>query len=65
MPATVAAIQKKFNGSGTTALKISNKEMEDIMKIAKSLEELGLLLKRITETIKNKTNKKENLLQCY
>ena len=65
MSATVAAIQKKFNRSGTTTLKISNTEMEDIMKIAKSLEELGLLLKRITETIKNKTNKKENLLQCY
>ena len=34
-----AAIQKKVYGSGTTALIISNKEIKDIMKIVKSLEE--------------------------
>ena len=38
MSATVATIQKKFSGSGTTALKISNKEMDDIMRIAESLK---------------------------
>ena len=36
-----AAIQKKKkkNGSGTTALIISNGEMKDVMKIVKQLEE--------------------------
>ena len=39
--ATDAAIQKKLFGSGTTALIILNKKMEDIMKTVKSLEESG------------------------
>ena len=50
-----SVIQKKVDGSGTTPLKISNKEMEDIMKIAKLLEESELLIKGISETIKNGT----------
>ena len=53
MSATDAAIQKKIYGSGTTALIISNEEMEDIMKIVKSLKELGLLIKESSETTKN------------
>ena len=53
MSATDAAIQKKIYGSGTTALTISNIEMEDIMKIVTSLEESGLLIKEISEKIKN------------
>ena len=36
--ATDAAIHKKMFGSGVTTLIISNKEMNDIMKIVKSLE---------------------------
>ena len=32
---------------------ISDKELEDIMKIVKSLEESCLLIKRVNETIKN------------
>ena len=32
MTAADAAIQKKFYGSGTTALIVSNEQMEDIMK---------------------------------
>ena len=39
--------------SGTTALINSNEEMKDIMKIFKSLEESGLLIKGISETVKN------------
>ena len=35
--ATDVAIQKNINGSGTTALIISNVELEDIMKIVKLL----------------------------
>ena len=40
-------------GSGATTLIISNEEMNDIMKINKSLEESGLLTKCVRETIKN------------
>ena len=50
--ATDAVIQKKILGSGTIALIISNEEMEDIMKIVESLEEFGLLIKRVSETVK-------------
>ena len=50
MSATDAAIQKTIHGSGATALIISNEEMEDIMKIAKSLQESGLLIQGISET---------------
>ena len=32
---------------------ISNEEMYDIMKIVTSLEEYGLLIKSVSETIKN------------
>ena len=48
-------------------LKISNDEIKDTMKIVKSLEDYGLLLKGVSETefkIKLK-NKKENFLVCY
>ena len=44
-------IQKKIYGSGT--LIISSEEMEDIIKIVKSLEESRLLIKGVSETIKN------------
>ena len=46
--ATDAAIQKNIFGSGTTTLIISNKEMEDIVKIIKLLEESRLLIKGIS-----------------
>ena len=39
--------------SGTTTLIISNEEMNDIMKIVKSPEESGLLIKGVSEAIKN------------
>ena len=50
---TDAAIHKKMFGSGNTTLIISNEEMNNIMKIVKSLEESGLLIKEVSETIKN------------
>ena len=50
--ATGAAIYKKGFGSGMTPLIISNEEMNDIIKIIKSLEKYGLLLKGISETSK-------------
>ena len=66
MSATDAVIQKKIHGSGTTALTISNEEMEDIMKIVKSLEESGLLLRGIVKQLKTKQkNKKVDFSQCY
>ena len=49
---TDAAIQKKIFGSGMTTLLISNKQVNVIMKIVKSLEESGLLIKGFSETIK-------------
>ena len=39
--------------SGMTTFIISNEEMNDIMKIVKSLEESGLLIKGVSETIEN------------
>ena len=57
MSEAVAAIQKNIYGSGITALIISNEEMEDIMKIVKSLEKSGLLVKGISETFKDETKR--------
>ena len=51
--ATDAAIHKKMFGSGMTTLIISTEEMNDIMKIVKLLEESGLLIKVVSQTIKN------------
>ena len=50
--ATDAAIHKKMFGSGMTTL-ISTEETNDIMKVVKSLEESGLLIKGVRETIEN------------
>ena len=41
--------KKKKYETGTTALKIPNKEMEDIKKIVKSFEESELLIKGISK----------------
>ena len=51
------AIQKKIHGSGTSALVVPNKEMDDIMKIVKGLEDSGILLKGFTKTIENETKR--------
>ena len=40
-------------GSGVTTLIILNKEMNDVMKIVKSFEESGLLIKEVSKAIKN------------
>ena len=68
--ATHAVNHKKMFGSGTrpldvakwTTLIISNEEMNDIIKIVKSLEESGLLIKGVSETIQNEA---VILLQVY
>ena len=50
---TVSAASGSAVGSGTTTLIISNEEMEDIIKIVKSLEDSSLLLKGVSITIQN------------
>ena len=55
-----ARIHKKILGSGTTTLIISNKEMEDIIKIVQSLEDSGLLLKDFNETIQNEVKEQKD-----
>ena len=59
-----ASIHNKILGFGkqnntTITLIISNDEMEDIMKIVKSLEDSGLLLKRFCETIQNEAKEQK------
>ena len=54
-----AGIQKKIHGSGTTTLIISNEEMNDIIKIVQALEDSNILLKGITNTIKNETKEQK------
>ena len=58
-----AGIHKKILGSGcpsssaahNTTLIISNDDMKDIIKIAKSLKGSGLFLKRVSKTVQNET----------
>ena len=42
-------------GSGTTTLIISNDEMNDIIKTVKSLEDSGVILKGVSETIQHES----------
>ena len=49
----------KILGSGKTILIISNDEMEDIIRIIKSLEDSGLLLKGVSETIQNEAKEQK------
>ena len=49
-----AGINRKMLGSGGhTTLNIANKDIEDLIKIVKSLEDSGLLLKGVTESVQN------------
>ena len=61
-----AAIHKKMFSSGVTTLIISNEEINDIMKMIKSLEESVLLITSISEAKKMKQKKKkEDFSVCY
>ena len=53
--ATDVAIQKKSFGQGTTELIISNKEMDNIMKAVQSFDESCLLIKDVSQIIKNES----------
>ena len=57
-----AAIQKKVLGSCVITLIILNKEMKDIMKIVKFLEEPDLLIKGVCETIQNESKEQKRRL---
>ena len=55
-----AEILKKTLGSGGhTTLIISNKDIEDLIKIVKSLEDFVLLLKGVTESAQNEVKEKK------
>ena len=64
-----AGIHKKILGSGynrpsssasrTTTLTISNDEMEDIIKIVKSLKDSGLLLKGVSQIVQNEAKEQK------
>ena len=47
-------------GSGMRKLIISNEKMSDIMKTVKFLEESGLFIKGISDTIKNEAKEKKS-----
>ena len=51
--------QNKIYGSGKITLVISNKEMNDIMKIIEALEDKNILMKGVTKTIKNETKEQK------
>ena len=51
--------KKKIHGSGNSTLIISNEEMNDVMKIVQALEDSNILVKRVTDTIKNKQKNKK------
>ena len=66
MSAIDGSIKKKMLGSGATTLIISNDEMDDILKIVKSLENSGVLLKGVSEKFNMKLkNKEEDFLVFY
>ena len=57
---TDAAINKTVLGSsGHTTLIISNDDMQDLIKIVKSLEYSVILLDGITETVKNEVKEQK------
>ena len=59
------SIHKKDTGSGTITLINSDKKIEDIMKIFKSLNKSGLLIKSFSKELRMKQLSKEiNLLAC-
>ena len=46
-------------GAGTTALIICNEKMNGIVKIVKSLDECGLLIKFVSEAIQNEAKEQK------
>ena len=54
-----ARIHKKILGTGNTTLTISNKNIEDLIKIIKSLEDSGFSLKGVTESVQNEVKEQK------
>ena len=54
-----AGIHKEILGSGKTTLIISNNNIEDLIKVVKSLEDSGLLLKGVTESVQNEVKEQK------
>ena len=50
---------KKILGSGNRTLIISNDKMEETIKIVRSLEDSGFLLKGVTETVYNEVKEQK------
>ena len=48
----------------STTLIISNKKINDIIKIVQALEDSNILLQRVTKTIKNETKGQKGGLLC-
>ena len=60
LSAAASAADAGILGSGhNTTLIISNDEMKDIIKIVKSLEDSGLLLEGVSETIKSEAKEQK------
>ena len=58
-PAADTGIHKKTLGSGTTTLIISNDKMKYIIRIVKSLEDSGLLLRAVSKAIQNEAKEQK------
>ena len=64
---TINKFERKISGKGAVragkefTLFISNEDMNDIIKIIKSLEGSGVLIDRVTETVKDEIKKQEGV----
>ena len=54
-----AGIHQKILGSGNAILILSNEDMEGLIKIVKSFEDPGLLLKGVTEPVQNEVKEEK------
>ena len=59
-----SGMYKKILGSGATTLIILNDEIEDIIKIVKSLEDSGILLTGVSKTIQNEAKEQKEGFLC-
>ena len=57
MSATDAAIFKKMYGGGTKTIQFSYKDLNDMTKFVKALEDSDTLMKGMTKTLKNDIKK--------
>ena len=60
--ATDAVIRKKMYGSGTKTVRFSNKDLDDMTKTVKALQDSDVLIKGVTKTLKNDIKK---MVLCF